>query len=457
MGAREKSGRVLSVLALLLLAAGVAMRINNALRFRAELGFDAVGNLQYLKHLQTSWSLPSPEAMWSAAHPPLFYYAAASIWRGLRAIGLDDRLLPLLALVLSGVGLLTVFAVVAMARRLSPKDDLRVWLAGGLILFLPVHLYMSPMVGEEILLSMLVSVILIWTAWRLPDPPRLVDVVGIGVFCGLALVTKLSGVLVVGAVAITWLLAAHRRGDLGAVLVPIGLVAALTLAVGGWFYLHNWLSYGYFYPQDLAIHQTMFELPPGKRGLLDYLRVPLATWTDPQLLNPDLLGSVWGSTYTTVYFDGHRHFLPNSEGASRLGGALLTLALLPVAAFFGGLWRGGRRAVGEPGGPDTLWLSMLAITLAGYIAFTVSNPWFVTLKGSYLLGLCVPFAVYASEVLADWLRMPGLRAKALAAGLLAGVLLVSAGFSLGLVFDKQDRGVRKHQQAIEKTRPPVLP
>lgn len=457
MGAKEKTGRFLGVLGWVLLATGVAIRVNNALRFRAELGFDAAGNLEYLQHLQTSWALPSPEAMWSASHPPLFYYAVAPIWRGLSAIGLDDRLLPLLALTLSGVGLLTVVAVVALARRISPEDDLRTWLAGGLILFLPVHLYMSPMIGEEILLSLLVSLILVWTAWRMPEPPQLRDGVGIGLLCGLALLTKLSGLLVVGAVAMTWLLAAYRRGALGSAVLPIASMICLTLTVGGWFYLHNWFSYGYFYPQDLAIHQTMFELPPGERGLLDYLRIPLATWTDPQVLNPDLLRSVWGSTYATVYFDGHRHFLPNSVGASRLGSALLVLALLPVAAFVVGLWRGFRRALSNPGGRDSLWLAMVAITLAGYAAFTWSNPWFVTLKGSYLLVLCVPFAVYASEVLADWLRRPGMTGKALAASLLAGVVLVSAGFSLGLVFEKQDRGVRKHKQTTEQVRPPISP
>ena len=449
--------RGLGVLGALLVATGVGMRVNNALRFRAELGFDAAGNLQYLQHLQNSWSLPSPESMWSASHPPFFYYCAGAIWRGLRAVGFDDRLLPVLALVLSLLGLLTVVSVLVMVRKLAPGDDLRACLAGGLILFLPVHLYMSPMVGEEVLLSLLVSLVLLWAAWRMPGAPRLVDAGVIGLLCGLALLTKLSGILVAAAVAIAWALAAHRRGDWRSAAMPIALMGSVALAVGGWFYLHNWLSYGYFYPQDLAIHQTILELPPGERGVLDYLRIPLATWTDPQLLNPDLLRSVWGSTYATVYFDGHRHFLPNSDAASRLGGVILALALLPLAAFAVGFCRGFRRALAEPGGRDTLWVGMVVITLAGYVVFTWANPFFVTLKGSYLLVLCLPFALYASEVLAEWLRRPGLGAKAVAASLLAGMVLITAGFSLGLVFDKRDRGVRKHHQSATDTRPIPVP
>jgi hypothetical protein len=36
-------------------------------------------------------------------------------------------------------------------------------------------------------------------------------------------------------------------------------------------------------------------MPPGQRWFADYLRMPLAIWTDPQAVNPDLLRSVWGA------------------------------------------------------------------------------------------------------------------------------------------------------------------
>ena len=37
------------------------------------------------------------------------------------------------------------------------------------------------------------------------------------------------------------------------------------------------------------------------------------------LLNADLLHSVWGSTFATVWFDGHRYFLPVESAAVRRG------------------------------------------------------------------------------------------------------------------------------------------
>lgn len=447
MTSNEKSARALAGLGALLLLVGVGIRINNALRFRADLGFDAVGNLQYLQHLQSTWALPSPEALWSSAHPPFFYYCAASIWRGLSAAGLEALVLPVLALAISAVGLLVVAAIVYWLRRADPDDGLRSLLAVGLILFLPVHLYMSPMIGEEMVHGALVAWVLVLAARSLPELPGPGEAAWIGGLCGLALLTKLSGGLIAAAVVLTWLLVGARTHRWVPALSRIALMGGMAALVGGWFYAYTWAAHGYFYAQDLAIHQEIFTFPPGERGILDYLRVPLATWTDPQLLNPDLLGSVWGSTYTTIFFDGHRHFLPNSPGASRMGTAILLLALVPTAAFFVGLARGMRRAIAEPGGVDSLLVALVALSLVGYAAFTWGNPWFVTLKGSYLLGLCVPFALYTSEVLAGWLRGTGMGAKsvAVAMGLLA--LLIALSFTLGPVFNKRDRGVHKETQA----------
>jgi len=51
-----------------------------------------------------------------------------------------------------------------------------------------------------------------------------------------------------------------------------------------------------------------------------------------------------------------------------------------------------------------LLLAMVVIGLAGYVAFTWKNPWFVTRKAGFLLGLSIPFAYYTSEVLDDWSR-----------------------------------------------------
>jgi hypothetical protein len=185
------------------------------------------------------------------------------------------------------------------------------------------------------------------------------------------------------------------------------------------------------------------QMPPGTRSFLDYLRIPWATWTDPQLLNPDLLRSVWGGTYATWWFDAHRHFLPLAQGSVRVAGsAILALALVPSLAFAIGIGRAVRRVGRSRDAADDAELPLLLLvlfTLAGYVHFTWQNPYYVCVKGSYLLGLALPFSYYSSEVLAEWTRDRGLRSRAVWTALAGLWLAVALTFSYGLVLDRLDR------------------
>ena len=349
-------------------------------------------------------------------------------------------------LIVSLAGLVAIAVAVLLVVRLDPRNLRRAVIAAGLLLFLPVHVYVSPMLGEELLVVMWTSLALFHAVPLLGDaaaqPGTESLALGraslVGSLAGLAMLTKLSGVLVLAAIVGTLLVGGLRRRDWSPVLARCAVMLGVAIVVGGWFYLRNWFAFGYLYPQDLSVHGQIFDMPPGSRSWLDYLRFPVATFLDPQLLNPDLLHSVWGSTYATVWFDGHRHFLARSDAVTRIGLLICVLALLPTAAFLAGVFRAARRALREPGGVDTLLVAMIAATFAGYVAFTWGNPWYVTLKGSYLLVLSLPFAVYASESLSLWTRQTGARAIAIHLALAALVLLVVVTFTIGPFLTKGD-------------------
>jgi hypothetical protein len=256
---------------------------------------------------------------------------------------------------------------------------------------------------------------------------------------GLALLTKLTGALVGVAAAAAYLIDGWRRRALRPALLRAGVLVLLTALVGGWYYARNLIQYGYLYPHGLEVHKIMYTMPPGDREIWDYLRIPLATWTDPQLLHPDLLRSVWGSTYVTMWFEGHRSFLPRDTAAvTRAGTAILLLALLPTVAYAFGLARGLRRSWEGRRGPDTMLVLIVAITTAGYVLFTWRNPFFAVLKASFLLSLSVPFAYYTSEVLDDWMRRGDATRSAIWAVLAVLVLLISATFTFSELFWNMD-------------------
>jgi hypothetical protein len=428
-----RSGRAVLGVGLALAALGVAVRLNNALRYPMGYGYDEPQNWRYVERLLESWALPDPDADWSTSHPPLFYYLAAGVGRLLA--GLDPAFTFLAVRLLdSAGGLLVVALAVALVRRIDPGDSERALLAGGLLLFLPAQLALSPMLHEEALASTLVSLAVAGTAAGLAGPDGLPSgrrAAGIGLAGGLAWLTKFSGCLVVLASAAALALdGGRRRGPArGAALASLAL--AVALAAGGWYYARSWLRYGYLYPHDLELHARMHTMPPGVRRVTDYLRVPLATWTDPVATNPDLLRSVWGTSYASWWFDAHRHFLPReSRRVTAAGTLILALALVPTAGLALGLARGLRRAWRAPG-PDTPLLLLVGLTGAGYLAFTWRNPWFAAVKGSYLLGLAVPFAYYASEGLALWTRRGGPGAWLVRAALALLALAVAVAFSFG--------------------------
>ena len=430
-----------------LLAAGAGatvvalwIRLHNLLHYPRFFGFDAEGNWKYIARLMRDWTLPAPDAGWATSHPPLFYYVSAALGR---ALGDVQPLVVMLSV--RGLASLTSVATAGLAaaylwRRDRERPE-RALLGGLLLLFLPAHLYMSPMVNEELLASLLVSLAAVGVAQQLTGDERgggWRSPALLGGVAGLALLTKLTGGVVIAAGALAYAIDGWRRGENARGLSWAATFTAVAVIVGGWYYALNLARYGYLYPANLGVHSLMFEMPPGERGLLDFLRFPLATFTDPQLLHPDLLHSVWGGTYVTVWFDGHRHFLPqNGDGVRQMGSLLLVLAAVPTLAFGRGIARALAR-VRDGAAADLPFLLLIAGTLAGYVLFSLRNPWFAAVKGTYLLGLSVPFAAYASESLLEWAGETFVR-RALVGAVVAALIVASAlTFTIGVLFVKTE-------------------
>ncbi|MDB4433362.1 glycosyltransferase family 39 protein [bacterium] len=427
---------------LLALAAG-ATRFHNALRYPADWGYDASFNVRYIYLLTQRWVLPDPAAGWSTADPPLFFFASALLVREVDHVATLDQAFRALLFANTAVGLAIVALAAALVRRADPENPRRAMLAAGLLLFLPAHIYMSAMINEEILAALFASLVVFALARPVGangnGKSELRWAARVGLAGGLAVLTKLSGVLCIAAAVASFALRGWRRASLRRAAACIAVAVLVAGLVGGWFYARNRIEYGYFQPHGLQVHERMLTMPPGERSPVDYLRVPLATWTDPQLLNPDLLRSVWGSTYASLWFDGHRSFLPvEGEAVRRLGTLTLLLALLPTLAFAVGVVRGTRRSLRSEAVVDAPLLILTGLTLAGFALYTWRNPWFAVVKGTSLLGLCLPFAFYASEVLDRWTRRRGGVAATVWVLLAALAVAVTFSSTFNLAFEKTE-------------------
>jgi hypothetical protein len=428
-----RSGVAAALLALLALA----VRLHNAFRYPADWGYDASFNWRYIYRMAHDWALPHPDAGWSTADPPFFFAASAIL------MAVSQFHLVLVPLFNTAVGLGVVALAVILVRDADPERPRRSLLAGGLLLFLPAHIYMSAMVSEEMLVAFFTSLAAFALARRDPAAvgarSELRRAAVVGAASGLAILTKLTGAVAALTAVGTYALDGWRRSELRPTLTRVAAVVLVAAVIGGWYFARNRVLYGYFQPFGLPAHEVMFEMPPGERGPIDFVWIPLATWTDPQLLHPDLLHSLWGSTYATVWFDGHRYFLPrDSQAVRRLGTATLLLALLPTVAFAFGLASGLRRSLRSPRAPDTPLLLLVALTLLGFAVYNWQNPWFAVVKGTTLLGLSLPFAYYASEVLDRWTRRGGAATALVWTVLAALTVSVVLSCTFNLAFEKTE-------------------
>lgn len=205
---------------------------------------DERAHVQYAAFLADHHRLPlfhpqgGGEAGYEAQHPPLYYLAAALVYRLSSPLEPNWRWhLLRWATILIGVALFVV------SRRffgdLWPQDPLLAFCATATVLLMPLTLLYTAYVNPD-------GLVLLWTtlalegAWRTSRQPATpLRSVWLGVWAGLALLTKLSGLpaLLIALAAHFW---AGREG-LGR---RLGLTLGTALLLAGPWYARNALLYG---------------------------------------------------------------------------------------------------------------------------------------------------------------------------------------------------------------------
>jgi tetratricopeptide (TPR) repeat protein len=432
------------------IAAAVGLRLWNALVGPVLHGYDGWSHVAYILFLDLHHAIPYADQGWSYFHPPLYYGLGAL----LAQLGNADALARGLALLGSAASLAIACLaarVVAAARGEPALRSRTGCIAFTAVAFLPVHVYTSPMPGNELVASFFVAALLtaFLAAEQRARPSARLDI-ATGVLAACAVLTKVTAVVPLAAIGLVAALRALRRDDragaLRALLLRGVRIGVVLLALAGPYYARNVSAYGTPFVANEYAKMRAIETrqPPGERGWRDFVALPgAAVLRDSSFDAPHLLRSVWGSLYLNAWFDTYRASQlkrwelvpPHDYPIHRQTLLLAGLGLIPTGFALLGAARMLRSAVRDRDAVADLTFAVVsAASLAFFVAFTVRVPTFAAVKASYLLALSLPYGWALARGLESaldgrpWARRVGLAG---CAGLAATALVATAIFASG--------------------------
>ncbi len=246
---------------------------------------------------------------------------------------------------LFGVG--TVATVFAIGRSVFPGRPLLALGAAAVTAFIPQFLFISSAVSNDSLVTLLSALALLQLVRLLNRPPgrETISYLLLGITVGLAALTKLSGIALLGLSELTLVWLGWQRRSWRPLLLGGLIVGGLTAGLTGWWFLRNLRLYG-----DLTGLGLMLEALGGRR---DPFILTLASLKDELV---GLRASFWG------LFGWFGILMPDWVYA-----ALDILALL-AAIGLARWWRHGRPAARHA---LALLLAWLAIVLVSLVQWTL--------------------------------------------------------------------------------------
>lgn len=389
--------RAVLLLAILL---WIALFFNNASWMSvSRVGFDATAHLDYIRYILERHALPLADNGAQMYQPPLYYALAAAVFRVANLQPNDLGAAFAVRLLGLGFGVINLLLVGASLRLIFPEHARRQVLGVIVAACLPPLLCLYQFVSNEGLLITLCSATVLMTLRVLRDErplPRMYICLGAGI--GLALLTKVSALLLVPPVVLVLVLPSTarsakswwRRG------VEAGVVILSALLVCGWHYGRVWLHFGRPVVMNYDPHSGFaWWLDPGYRTLADYSCFG-------RILVDPLAGSrrVWDGFYSTLWGDGLGSGVVDLAAAPPWSFDLMSmgyvLALIPSTAMLLGVLFAVVTWMRRPNLVGQLVIVLAGLVLAGMILFTLQPAYVSTHKAFYGFVGLVPLCAFVA-------------------------------------------------------------
>jgi hypothetical protein len=306
-------------------------------------------------------------------------------------------------LLLRSLPMLCGLAQIEIAFRSSriafpQRNDLQIigTVVGG---FLPMNLYISQTVGNEPLSGCLTA-LLIYCAFKLlvePSQGSFQEACGrLGLLFGLALLAKISVIVLLPAILLLILYVSHSRGSRpGEMALSSATFFLVSILVAGWYFVRNWIHYG----KPLLLHtgdsisKFAWWQDPG-------YRIPEDLFSFGESLTFPVFSSLmgfWDGLYSTLWLDGLRNLVKARDASPQWNHEfMLIMALLSIPltiAGFAGVLCAFRQRSSEAGRVGLFSVACLGSFLVAMLFMFFTVPAYTATKSTYALGLLPCFAV----------------------------------------------------------------
>ena len=388
----------------LLLSAWALLAANNIAKLPFAFGFDVPQHLEYIEFMLRKRSIPYATNGWQMFQSPFYYMVSLPLY-----VAFCDvlsvvkapyalRIVPLIC------GAMQIELCYRALRRVYPaRQDLQAigTLLGG---FVPMNVYQSQYMGNEPLAAVLSSVVVVMAITLLTEPEFWSNkrFAVIGLLTGLALLTKVSALLIYGPLVLLILYVglirlkplATRFRDIG---VAFTIIFSMAFAVCGWYYIRNWIHLGapFVGGWDPGRGYAWWQ-EPGYRTTSQFLRF------GDSLFYPFFaaIHGIWDGLYSTLWIDGYdgcAEILARPFWNFDFSLACLWFSLLPTAALIVGSTSIAVRPAATAQNGQLFCAVYLCTCLAAILMMMLEVPSYSTIKATYALGALCCLAVVGAH------------------------------------------------------------
>ncbi|HUN54403.1 MAG TPA: hypothetical protein VMU29_04530 [Smithella sp.] len=291
-----------SHLRFLLLCIWTILACNNIFKLPAALGFDLEGHIEYIRYVADNMSLPYASDGWQMFQAPLFYVLSAVVYKAfsgfLNNIPMEQilRVLPML------FGALQIELGYRTMKLVFPnRNNLQIigtWICGTM----PMNIYMSQIISNEPLAGLLSAIVLFLCIKGIivPNNNSIRSAAILGLFLGLALLSKAHAIVLIPIVAIRHLMMYSSEAKMRKNLCkPFLTMAGVAFLVAGWYYIRNWIKLGKPFVGGWDTYFITWWQDPGYRTIESFTRF------GQSLIYPvySSVQGFWDATYSTMWMD----------------------------------------------------------------------------------------------------------------------------------------------------------